>query len=74
MIIDLAVNRQFSKVSYLGTKTFIISENLVSILFLGDQPNGLWYAKHFCRFLEISVNYDLSYDKIQDDKYLQNKV
>ncbi len=37
---------------------------------VADQPDGLWYAKHFCRFLEGKS--DLSYNKIQDDKYLQN--
>jgi len=36
---------------------------------VADQPDGLWYAKHFCRFLGLR---SLSYDKIQDDKYLQN--
>ena len=35
-----------------------------------DQPEGLWYAKHFCRLL--STQDVLTYDKIQDDEYIKN--
>ena len=40
------------------------------IFLSGDQPNGLWYAKHFCRFLEGMS--DLSYDKIHNEEYLKD--
>ena len=37
---------------------------------VSSQPTGLWYAKHFCRFLEGLDS--LSYDKIQDEEYLKD--
>ena len=35
-----------------------------------SQPKGLWYAKHFCRFIEGLDS--LTYDKIQDEEYLKD--
>lgn len=37
---------------------------------IDSQPRGLWYAKHFCRFLEGLES--LTYDKIQDEEYLKD--
>ena len=37
---------------------------------VADQPDGLWYAKHFCRLL--STQDVLTYDKIQDEEYIKN--